>query len=303
MTWVAWRTQRLQLVGVLGLGLLFTLWLAVTGLGYGHSQTWKYWTEGDVFALYALPAILGLGVGAPLVAGELDRGTQRLAWTQGMSRSQWLWRKIGVGAAVVTAASGAVALLSPWWSSTVSVADNSGGFSGVKIQPNVFDVTGIVVVAYALFAFAVGSALGALVRRPGWAFAAGAPVFLVVRLVTQFDLRPHLVPPAVLTNLSGRYPAPRQPAWVLASGFVPADRTSPLPGQPWSNGLGRACTVTSTSTTALAHCLASHHIHYVVLYQPESHYWWLQGAETGVFLVLAALMLGLTVMAVRRIAA
>lgn len=90
MTWVAWRTQRPQLLAALGLTAFLALWLATTGLAMGHSPTWKYWTELDVYVLMALPPIVGLAVGAPLVAGELDRRTQRLAWTQGMSRRQWV---------------------------------------------------------------------------------------------------------------------------------------------------------------------------------------------------------------------
>jgi hypothetical protein len=42
------------------------------------------------------------------------------------------------------------------------------------------------------------------------------------------------------------------------------------------------------------------HIHYVFQYQPESHYWALQGAEMAIFLGMALLLLGVTVIAVRR---
>ena len=309
MTWVAWRTQRPQLLAVLGLAVLLALWLATTGLGMGYSPTWKYWTELDVYVLMALPPIIGLVVGAPLVAGELDRRTQRLAWTQGMSRRQWVGWKIVVGAATVVAASGLLTLLTQWWVTAVSISplSNSGGFTGVKIQPNVFDVTGVVLIGYALFAFAVGAALGALIRRPGWAFAAGVPFVAVARLVVRSDLRAHLVAPAVVSNLSGALSNKLDHAWVLVGGIVPDGRTSPPPGSTWGTpypGL-TACVSASKdhSLTGWSHCLVANHLHYVIRYQPESHYWALQGLEGGIFIAASLVLLGVVVLAVRRIPA
>jgi ABC-type transport system involved in multi-copper enzyme maturation permease subunit len=308
MTWVAWRTQRIQLVAVLGIAVLFGVWMTATGLGMGHSATWKYWTDADVYVLYALPAILGLGVGAPLVAGELDRGTQRLAWTQGMSRNQWLGGKLAVGGAVVVAASGVLAVLTQWWAGAVSIAasTDAGGLIGVKIAPAAFDATGIVIMGYAVFAFALGTTLGALIRRPGWAFAAGVPIFVAARLLIELDLRLHLIAPAIYTNLTGQVTAAVQNAWIVAAGFVPVNRTSPLPGHSWATYPAKlnACIGASKSGgTSIAQCAVINHLHYVFQYQPESHYWPLQGAETGIFVALAALILGLTVIAVRRFAA
>ncbi len=309
MTWVAWRTQRPQLVAALGLAALLALWLAATGLGMGHSPTWKYWTELDVYVLMALPPVIGLAAGAPLVAGELDRRTQRLAWTQGMSRRQWVGWKIVVGAATVVAASGLLTLLTQWWVTAVSISplSNSGGFTGVKIQPNVFDVTGVVLIGYALFAFAVGVALGAVLRRPGWAFAAGVPVVAIARLVVRSDLRPHLVAPAVISSLSGVLSNKLDHAWVLVGGILPDGRTSPPPGSTWGASYPSltACVGESKGrgVTPWSHCLVANHLHFVIRYQPESHYWTLQGLEAGLFVAASLVLLAAVVLAVRRIAA
>jgi len=54
---------------------------------------------------------------------------------------------------------------------------------GLDIQPKLFDITGVVVVSYALFAFMLGVTLGAIIQRPAWAFAASVPVFGFIRLV------------------------------------------------------------------------------------------------------------------------
>jgi hypothetical protein len=40
--------------------------------------------------LLAVPALIGMFWGAPLVAREFETGTYRLAWTQGVTRTRWL---------------------------------------------------------------------------------------------------------------------------------------------------------------------------------------------------------------------
>jgi uncharacterized membrane protein YoaK (UPF0700 family) len=107
---------------------------------------------------------------------------------------------------------------------------------GVKIAPAAFDATGIVIVGYAVFSFAVGAMLGALIRRPGWAFALGVPIFVAARLLIEFDLRPHLIAPAIYTNLTGQVTPAVQNAWIVGAGVVPANRTNPLPGHSCEAG-------------------------------------------------------------------
>lgn len=305
MTWVAWRVQRPQLFGALGAVAMLGIWLTATGLGMGHGQTWKYWTDGDVFALYALPGLLGLALGTPLVAGETGHGTQRLAWTQSITRARWLAFKLFLGGLAVAALSAALTALLEWWTRAVSIAasTNSGGFSGIRIQPAAFDLTGIVVVGYTLFAFLLGAALGAVVRRPGWAFALGIPVFTFGRLVVEDWVRPHLVAPATYASLTGSPSPSVRNGWLLDSGFLPSGRTSPAPGQTWLASPPASyysCTDHARSPDADARCAALAHIHYVFQFQPASHYWALQGAETAIFAGIAVLLLGVTVIAVRR---
>jgi ABC-type transport system involved in multi-copper enzyme maturation permease subunit len=305
VTWVAWRVQRPQLLAALGAVAMLGIWLAATGLVMGHDQTWKYWTDGDVYVLYALPGLLGLALGTPLVAGETDHGTQRLAWTQSITRTRWLAFKLLLGGLAAAALSTALTALLEWWTTAVSIAatTDSGGFSGIHIQPAVFDLTGIVVVGYTLFAFLLGAALGAVVRRPGWAFALGILAFAFVRLLIEDWVRPHLVAPVTYASLSGIAPKAVLNGWLLNSGFVAAGRTSPAPGQTWQASPPDSyfmCTDHAGSPAADARCAALAHVHVVYQFQPASHYWELQAAETAIFAGLALLLLGVTVIAVRR---
>ena len=55
--------------------------------------------------LIFLPLLVGLFYGAPLVAREVEHGTHRLVWTQGISRRHWALVKFGfVGGLALTAA-------------------------------------------------------------------------------------------------------------------------------------------------------------------------------------------------------
>ena len=305
MTWVAWRVQRPQLLAVLAAVAMVGVWLAATGLVTGHDQTWKYWTDGDVYVLYALPGLLGLALGTPLVAAEADHGTQRLAWTQSISRTRWLAFKLLLGGLAAGALSAGLTVLLEWWTTAVSLGPmtDSGGFSGIRIEPAAFDLTGIAVVGYTLFAFLLGTALGAVVRRPGWAFALGVATFAFVRLLVEDWVRPHLIAPVTYASLSGIAPKAVLSGWLLNSGFVLAGRTTPAPGQTWQASPPDSyftCTDHVRSPAADARCAALAHIHVVSQFQPTSHYWELQAAETAIFAGLALLLLGVTVIAVRR---
>lgn len=306
MTWVAWRVQRAQLLaGVLACAAL-AAFLFATGLSMGHDPTWKYWTDGVTVLLELLPGLLGLGVGAPLVAAELHQGTERLAFSQSVSRRHWLSAKLLLATGLTALATALLSLLLWWWTGAVSLPFSlgSGGFDGVRVQPVGFDVTGLVV-AYTLFAFFLGTALGAFLRRPGWAFAAGLPLFAAVRLTIERWVRPGLVAPAAVVRLGGFARFPQTRGWVLHQGVLPAGRLAPAPGHSWTAfpstlaSCLRSVKVSSASRfeDAQRHCALVTHLRFVTQYQPEGHYWPLQGGEAGIFLVTAAVLAGLTFLA------
>jgi CHASE1-domain containing sensor protein len=57
---------------------------------------------------------------------------------------------------------------------------------------------------------------------------------------------------------------------------------------------------TQKAAHSAIYCEKANHLHYVMQFQPPSHFWALQGAESALFLFLAGVLLGLTVLAVRR---
>jgi hypothetical protein len=119
------------------------------------------------FLLLALPCLLGVVCGAPLVAGELERYTNRVAWTQGISRTRWLLAKwIVIGLSLIVMAT-LLTLVTQWWTghAVERISFHLSGPSSGRLQPLYFPITGLALCAYTLFAFALGAALGATSAR------------------------------------------------------------------------------------------------------------------------------------------
>lgn len=102
---------------------------------------------------------VGLIVGIPLVARDIEQGTAQLAWTLGRSRTRWLLRRLAFGALV------AVVLLAGWAVMTDVL--------GAAMQPNddlerTFHFEGnrgMIIVARGILALGVGVLVGAMVGR------------------------------------------------------------------------------------------------------------------------------------------
>src|SRR5205823_11216827 len=162
-----------------------------------------------------LPVLLGVFWGAPLVAREVEQGTHRLAWTQGVGRVRWATTKMAALAAVTAAGFGLFAWLLSWWSRPF-VTSSDGRFSY-----GIFDLRGIVPVGYALLALAAGVAAGALIRRTVPAMLATFAVFAAVRLVVELWLRPHFARPATMAYpFFGTSPRAGLGDWILSTNTV-----------------------------------------------------------------------------------
>jgi len=284
MTWLTWRLQRLQILVAGGVVLAFAVWLFLTGEhahaaflawtqhGCNYSSTPEpaiciatggledrlnqanHWIPAERVFLYAIPAVLGVVLGAPLVAKEIEQGTNRLAWTQSITRIRWLTVKLVIPGLIVAVIVGSLIPLVAWWTGAAQLASD--------VNPTTFDVSGFVPLGYASFAFALGAALGAVIRRTGWAVAIALPVFALCRALVEFVLRPQLASPITAT-VAANNETIFQSSWVMSYGAAK------------SGGL-------------------------LVRYQPESHFWALQGAETAVFVAAALLLLWITLLAVQK---
>ncbi|WP_326729636.1 ABC transporter [Streptomyces phaeochromogenes] len=107
------------------------------------------------------PILIGVFLGAPLLAGDLEGGTAKLVNAQSTSRVRWLATKLGVTALVVAVSTAAASAVFTWWWSPVKSSQYALDWS----DGNAFDSSGPVPVALSLFTVVGGIAIGMLLRR------------------------------------------------------------------------------------------------------------------------------------------
>jgi hypothetical protein len=336
--------RQFRASGVLALGALGALAvvLLVTGPHLAHlydSVVANCSTEGDCnsvtssflsndralriggdAAVVVVPCLLGLFWGAPLVAHELESGTYRLAWTQGVTRRHWLALKLGILGAVSMATAGLLSWMITWWSSPIDRANMSVFTS--------FDQRDIVPIGFAAFAFMLGVTAGIVARRTLPAMVTTLVAFVAARLAINQWIRPHLLAPVTLKSaidtgtigfgsvnggpITIQAGAPNIPdAWIYSTQFVNrADQViSPStvtracpnlgagpgvnapPGSENQSALSSPEKIQS-ALQACTHKLNSTY-HLLTTYQPPSHYWPMQWIELGIYLALALVLAGL----------
>jgi ABC-type transport system involved in multi-copper enzyme maturation permease subunit len=253
MIWLTWRQHRQQaLVAVIGLAVLAAVLiptglpmyddLAGTGLrdcvrSLGQAQPidqpaadcerayqlfrLRYGSRVYLAALLVfLPLLAGMFWGATLVAREVEHGTHRLVWTQGVTRLRWLLVKGGLVAAGATVVATAYALLAWWWTAPLVT-----GFP--RLQFPYFDIAGLAPVGYVVFALALGVFAGAVSRKVLPAMAITLVGFLAAR-VALVALRPRFQAP-----LQGQGSNHFRGDWVLGfdgggASYHPGDRFWPF---------------------------------------------------------------------------
>jgi hypothetical protein len=317
MTWLAWRRHRLVLLTAAAVVVLLAIWTALVAHGFeaascrgvqcNQQVSYGWWSTHQQAAiidllLFVVPCLVGIVLGTPLVAGELQDRTNRLAWTQGISRTRWLvvkWLVVGLSAALLV---GLLQIVVQWWSAhvTVNFGFSSTIFGSDRIQPRLFNVTGIVPIAYTLFAFALGAALGAVSRRVAWAVAGTTVGYGVAAYVMVTGIRPSLASKVFVPfPLQGNQDRPL--SWFLGSGFRYMPGYIPR-GAPSADEVAQRCKQVYSYPEYLRyqHCLQSHHLQGGALLQPPSHYWSLQWGEAAIYVGAALVLFGLALWAVRR---
>jgi hypothetical protein len=236
--------------------------------------------------------LFGLFWGAPLLAREFEAGTQSLAWTQGVTRRQWLVGTIGWALAAAALWGAAVTALVSWW----RLPENAVGVPYFGFDTGTFDIQGIVPVAYSVFALGLGIAAGAVFRRMLPAMATTFAVFIGLRFVIAEYVRPHyMAPVSKLIPLLGFSAGTGVPAGAWA---MPGNDSVIGPnGQNYGNAIQvgfmpATCRSDLSNGHAIA-CLAVRGFHTQVIYQPANRFWAFQGIEAGIFIVLAAALIAL----------
>ncbi|MEV8314114.1 ABC transporter permease subunit [Streptomyces sp. NPDC059900] len=150
----------------------------------------------------ALPVVLGVFIGAPLIAGDQEHGTAQLVTTQSVPRRRWLAAKLVWCLSLVLVSTAALAALFTWWWEPYRELLSVDWLSG-----ETFDSTGPVPTALALFLTTCGIAIGMLLRRVLPAMLATF-FFAVFVQVAWGEFRDRLATPRLATYpLNGDAPA------------------------------------------------------------------------------------------------
>src|SRR5579859_6141147 len=311
MAWVTWRQHRAALIGVAVFLGAFAVYMWLTGNQIHQAYaadchpassvactinfTGRYATTVNVIRVFlqAVPALIGAFVGAPVLARELETGTFRYAWTQGIGRWRWTLAKLVLLMVVMAAAAGAFTVLFSWYSSPFFAA----GYA-IPFATDLFDTLGVAFAAWTLAAFAIGVLAGMLIRRVVPAIAATLAVYAGLALATALWLREHYMTPLTTSN-------PNLPgsAWIVSQWYDKGGTFAfGARGTQIVSAVSRLCPASrgTSNLVSPAQCLARHGYTYWASYQPGSRFWPFQFIEGGWLLALSALLLAATVWLVRR---
>jgi hypothetical protein len=344
MIWLTWRQSRAQTIAAITALAAMAIALAITGphvadlykssglsacrgqAGCGNAAATflNALTSGNVDGflfnlcigvLYAAPALIGIFWGAPLVTRELEANTFRLAWTQSVTRSRWIAVKLGAIGLATMATAGLLSLMTSWWSGPVdralplgtgNVGKGLGEFG--RLSPLLFGARGIAPVGYAAFAFALGVAVGVLIRRTLPAMAVTLGSFVFVQVAWAKWIRPQLITP--LTKIVPIIPAKINSIMIgngqmrvtaavnLPGAWIQSRRAITPAGRTFTGPVPRACHTQGIQACDAA--IGRLHLKQIVTYQPASRFWEFQWYETAIFLVAALALAAFSFWWVRR---
>jgi hypothetical protein len=323
VAWVTWRQHRPALAGAVALLGVIGVYLLYMGLEIHHAyakvaacrpassvachqlaelfkQDYYGSQRGSVlssginaqtvpFFLLAVPVLLGVFTGAPVLARELESGTFRFAWTQGCGRVRWALTRLTLLAGVLTVLAYAFSQLFAWYYSPFFAEGQTARF-----PMQLFGNLGVDFAAWTLLAFSAAAFLGVIIRRTVAAMAVALAGCTVLDVATMMSLRQHYATPLMA---SGTNPPGGASAWVTSQWLAGPDGKHvgelniPLSVQNSSN------------PDAFTNWLRTAHITQWWSYVPGSDFWRFQLIEGGWLLGLSALLIAAAIWAVRRRAA
>jgi ABC-type transport system involved in multi-copper enzyme maturation permease subunit len=328
MIWLVWRRYRVLIALTVVVLAALGVWMLLLGHATDAAESssacrygaFRCTTRSGIFSLsdqatainfllLFVPCLLGIVFGAPLVAGEIEHSTNRLVWTQGVSRTRWIivkWCSLGLLLLVLVSA---LTLITQWWAGHSEEPNLDLVLIGSgPLQPLFFPITGLAMSAYTAFAFAMGAAFGAVIRKTSWAVAGTVVLYAVVSVVMVLYVRPSLEPQAFLVfheSVSGQgigdaSNSLQASSWGLGFGYRYAPGASGAKSGPSADIVGKRCQLASPGPAAYLICLSYHRVQQGEFYQPANRYWGLQWRESLLLVATAGALFGATVLSVRR---
>lgn len=199
LNWLIWRQHRAGFWTLLAITAMGVAWLVYQRTELINQLTAQGWPDSAPgmllrnqptqqvqtlvgLSLGFIPIVLGVFLGAPLLAGDLENGTAKLVASQSVTPIRWLATKLGFSALVVIVCTAALSVaFGRWWGPVKSPPTAIRWSDGV-----VFDNTGPVPVALTLFTVVGGVAIGMLLRRTLISMVITFGFAVVVQLVWSY---------------------------------------------------------------------------------------------------------------------
>ena len=306
MIWVSWRQHRSEALGCLAVLVGLAVYAIVVGTsmrtafgqdgltpclarsqgaagceGAVSTFTNEFGSEVNVAfwsAALIVPGLIGVLVGAPLIARELEYGTWRLSWSQSVPRARWLAVKLALVTAGLVIVGAAMTAVITWYRAPM---DRLTG----RFQHNIYDFEGLVPTAYILCAFGFAVLAGLLIRRSVPAMIAAFLPWLAIRLIVEFVFRPSFLAPLT-----------------IACRATPAGCSGYLNGGGHGNG-GSGLSGIPPATGHIGDWVLNTNAGpsgNLISYQPADRFWIFQSIEAGLFVLLTAAALGTAIWLLHR---
>ncbi|MDF3292646.1 ABC transporter permease subunit [Streptomyces silvisoli] len=306
VTWLIWRQHRATFWTMIAATAAGVAWIAFQRarmMEYLDLYSWPHpksddWIQGFTphiqslhqsgYAVALVPGLLGVFVGAPLLAGDLENGTVKLVTSQSVSRVRWLSAKLGITLCVVVVCTMVLSLAFGWWCGPVKATPVLSW-----ADDPVIDSTGPMPTSLTLFTVVAGVAIGMLLRRVLMAMVVTFGLAVVVQFLWGY-FRLSLGTVATVTTHDGvAAPTLRLPpgAYLTDQSFL----TSSGRTIGWST-----CT-SEPPGKAHAACLAKDHVvGWSVEYLPLSRMFTVQWSGAAVLLAMACAVMAFVLLRSRQ---
>jgi hypothetical protein len=237
MVWVTWRQHRWALLGSLVLTAVFVGWMAYLSV---HLMTLYHLCGGarcskdtpagaalwadygpirqtetlDLVVRY-LPLLIGMFVGVPLLAREHEQRTLLLAWSQDVSPVRWLWTKLALLGLYVAALTAVLSAVTDHLAQVYATVVGGGLFDDRS-----FLVTGMLPLAGGVCWFAIGVALGAVIRRTLPAIFTVVAGYIGLMLGIQWRYPTLMTPLSLYQHLGQPSPLVSDPNGLIINGYI-----------------------------------------------------------------------------------
>jgi hypothetical protein len=267
-----------------------------------------------MWAARTVTLLAAIFLGVPLLSRELESGSYRFAWSQGVGRIRWTLLKSGLLAVALMAVTVAFSVVLWWYLAPF----NGAGLTDHWI-PDQFDITYLSLALWAALAFFVSVIIGGLARKviPAMATAMGTVAVLVIltfiyldKWILTINARVFRVPvdegyapnTGAINEVSSSDVAGPRGAWMV-HGWITNRSGTVLNKAQTFRLLTRAYVAVQGSNNphAANAWLAAHHYVAWNTYQPSSHYWPLQFGYAAGLLACLLLLIGATVRVVQRV--